>query len=58
MFTERSGDSSKVDKIYQTWFSGTNVFAIFFSELEFRMHVKAYGLFCRFLFDTEPQYFL
>jgi len=30
MFTWRSGDSSKVDKFYQTWFSGTNIFVIFF----------------------------
>jgi len=30
MFTGRSGDWSKVDKIYQNWFSGTNVFVNFF----------------------------
>jgi hypothetical protein len=31
---------------------------IFFSELQFRMHAKAYGLFCRFLFDLELEDFL
>ena len=31
-------------------------FVIFF-KFQFRMHSKAYGLFCRFLFDSEPRSF-